>query len=97
MNSRPVEMPVQRLAFAIGNDIHPRQRIAHGEQRFLVHGRGEEHGELRPFIDPERHAVGDLIAAHRVIDRFNPAQGRMIGGQARNILPEIDVVRAAGG
>ncbi len=90
---RPVEMPVEGLAFAIGEDVHPRQRIAHGEQRLLVHRRREEDGELRPFVDPERDALRNLVAAHGVVDRLDAVQGRMIGRQPGDVLLEIDIVR----
>ena len=74
-----VEMPVQRLALAVGHDVRPCEVVARGKQRVLAHRRRKEGDEVRPFIDPQRNGLHDLVGADRVVHRLAQRQRRMIG------------------
>jgi hypothetical protein len=49
---------------------------------------------MRPFIQPHQQAVRDLVGADGLVRGLEQLQRRMVGREARNLLLEIDIMRA---
>ena len=90
---RPVEMPVQPLSLGVIHRVDAGQRVGHGIKHRFVHGGGQKAGKFGPVIQLLDHAA-DLVGAECMAFGFGEFQGRVIGGEARHLFAEIDVVLA---
>ena len=88
----PVEVPVEPLARPVGHDVDAPQWIGHRVEPGLLHRRRQEVDERPPRVDPRDRAVRDLVAADRVVDGRVPAERRVPGLQALDVVVEVDVV-----
>ena len=89
---RSVEMPIQRLAGPVGDDVGTGQRVRHDIQSRPAHGGRQEIRHWRVFIYRHHQATRHLIGTHRVVGGLHLAQCWVIGRQAGNFWLKVDVV-----